>query len=259
MARWGLTLPLPATLASRSRGPGQARRGGRIHRPLDRRDQRSRRVHAARAERRLDRERAARDRRRRGLPAGARAARPGGGGAGRRLRRPLRPRDRLLLGPDRRRLERDPVREAAEPGPRDGRVPRAALDGERGRAGSSSKSKPADRVPIVLAALRGKMLELAVERADGAFTNFLPLGGLPQVRSRSPARRRASSSSAASSACPASARRSSRSPASCSPPTSRSPSTRTSSAGSATASKIDPMVAAWEAGDRKAAAEAPGR
>ena len=38
-----------------------------------------------------------------------------------------------------------------------------------------------ERVPIVLAALRGKMLELAVERADGAFTNFLPLGGLPKV------------------------------------------------------------------------------
>jgi alkanesulfonate monooxygenase SsuD/methylene tetrahydromethanopterin reductase-like flavin-dependent oxidoreductase (luciferase family) len=37
------------------------------------------------------------------------------------------------------------------------------------------------RVPIVLAALRGKMLDLAVTRADGAFTNFLPLSGLPKV------------------------------------------------------------------------------
>ena len=36
-------------------------------------------------------------------------------------------------------------------------------------------------MPIVLAALRGKMLDLAVERGDGAFTNFLPLGGLPKV------------------------------------------------------------------------------
>jgi len=36
-------------------------------------------------------------------------------------------------------------------------------------------------VPIVLAALRGKMLKLAVEKADGAFTNFLPISGLPQV------------------------------------------------------------------------------
>jgi len=37
-------------------------------------------------------------------------------------------------------------------------------------------------VPIVLAALRGKMLKLAVEKADGAFTNFLPLSGLPQIK-----------------------------------------------------------------------------
>ena len=36
-------------------------------------------------------------------------------------------------------------------------------------------------VPIVLAALRGRMLALAAEVADGAFTNFLPLSGLPQV------------------------------------------------------------------------------
>jgi len=36
-------------------------------------------------------------------------------------------------------------------------------------------------VPIVLAALRGKMLRLAVEKADGAFTNFLPLAALPKV------------------------------------------------------------------------------
>lgn len=33
----------------------------------------------------------------------------------------------------------------------------------------------------MLAALRGKMLRLAVEKADGAFTNFLPLSGLAQV------------------------------------------------------------------------------
>jgi alkanesulfonate monooxygenase SsuD/methylene tetrahydromethanopterin reductase-like flavin-dependent oxidoreductase (luciferase family) len=39
-------------------------------------------------------------------------------------------------------------------------------------------------VPIVLAALRGRMLALAVERADGAMSNFLPLSGLAQVRER---------------------------------------------------------------------------
>jgi probable F420-dependent oxidoreductase len=56
-----------------------------------------------------------------------------------------------------------------------------ALAGERTATGFKLESAPADRVPIVLAALRGKMLELAMERADGAFTNFLPLAGLPKV------------------------------------------------------------------------------
>ena len=56
-----------------------------------------------------------------------------------------------------------------------------ALAGERTETGFKLEQQPAHRVPIVLAALRGKMLELAVERADGAFTNFLPLAGLPKV------------------------------------------------------------------------------
>jgi len=56
-----------------------------------------------------------------------------------------------------------------------------ALQGERTESGFKLEQKPAHRVPIVLAALRGKMLELAVERTDGAFTNFLPLAGLPKV------------------------------------------------------------------------------
>jgi probable F420-dependent oxidoreductase len=58
---------------------------------------------------------------------------------------------------------------------------RVALEGERTSTGFKLEAKPAHRVPIVLAALRGKMLDLAVERADGAFTNFLPLAGLPKV------------------------------------------------------------------------------
>jgi probable F420-dependent oxidoreductase len=58
---------------------------------------------------------------------------------------------------------------------------RPALAGERTETGFKLEQKPRHRVPIVLAALRGKMLELAVERADGAFTNFLPLAGLPKV------------------------------------------------------------------------------
>jgi probable F420-dependent oxidoreductase len=57
----------------------------------------------------------------------------------------------------------------------------AALAGERTETGFKLEMPPAEPVPVVLAALRGKMLELAVERAAGAFTNFLPLGGLPKV------------------------------------------------------------------------------
>jgi probable F420-dependent oxidoreductase len=56
-----------------------------------------------------------------------------------------------------------------------------ALKGKRTESGFKLEQKPAHEVPIVLAALRGKMLELAVERAAGAFTNFLPLAALPQV------------------------------------------------------------------------------
>ena len=58
---------------------------------------------------------------------------------------------------------------------------RVALDGGRTESGFKLEAAPAQRVPIVLAALRGKMLDLAVERADGAFSNFLPLTALPKV------------------------------------------------------------------------------
>lgn len=57
----------------------------------------------------------------------------------------------------------------------------AALAGERTSTGFKLETAPAHRVPIVLAALRGKMLQLAVDRAAGAFTNFLPLSGLSKV------------------------------------------------------------------------------
>ncbi len=57
----------------------------------------------------------------------------------------------------------------------------SAFDGERTSSGFKLESAPTERVPIILAALRGKMLELALEQGDGAFTNFLPLGGLAQV------------------------------------------------------------------------------
>jgi probable F420-dependent oxidoreductase len=58
---------------------------------------------------------------------------------------------------------------------------RVALEGERTTTGFKLDAVPAQPVPIVLAALRGRMLRLAVERADGAFTNFLPLAGLAKV------------------------------------------------------------------------------
>jgi probable F420-dependent oxidoreductase len=58
---------------------------------------------------------------------------------------------------------------------------RPALAGERAGGGFKLERPPAAEVPIIVAALRGKMLSLAVEKADGAFTNFLPLSGLPKV------------------------------------------------------------------------------
>jgi probable F420-dependent oxidoreductase len=57
----------------------------------------------------------------------------------------------------------------------------AAFAGERTATGFKLEQPPPEPPPIVLAALRGKMLRLAVERAAGAFTNFLPLAGLPKV------------------------------------------------------------------------------
>jgi probable F420-dependent oxidoreductase len=56
-----------------------------------------------------------------------------------------------------------------------------ALKGERTPSGFKLETKPQHEIPVILAALRGRMLRLAVERADGAFTNFLPISGLPQV------------------------------------------------------------------------------
>lgn len=52
---------------------------------------------------------------------------------------------------------------------------------ERGFGGLRLERPVSQPVPIVLAALRARMLALAAEIADGAFTNFLPLRGLPSV------------------------------------------------------------------------------
>ena len=58
---------------------------------------------------------------------------------------------------------------------------RTVLAGERGAGGFKLASPPAEPVPIVLAALRDRMLGLAARIADGAFTNFLPLSRAAQV------------------------------------------------------------------------------
>lgn len=58
---------------------------------------------------------------------------------------------------------------------------RAALAGERAGGGFKLDNPPADPVPIVIGALRGKMLRLAGELGDGAFLNFLPLASVDKV------------------------------------------------------------------------------
>jgi probable F420-dependent oxidoreductase len=58
---------------------------------------------------------------------------------------------------------------------------RPVLAGGRGPGGFKLETPPRHEVPIVVAALRGKMLGLAAELGDGAFTNFLPLSGTRQV------------------------------------------------------------------------------
>ena len=58
---------------------------------------------------------------------------------------------------------------------------RTVLAGERGQGGFKLGAPPAQPVPIILAALREPMLRLAARIADGAFTNFLPLSRVEQV------------------------------------------------------------------------------
>ena len=50
-----------------------------------------------------------------------------------------------------------------------------------GQAVSGCHDRLRDPVPIIVAALRPSMLRLAAQIGDGAFTNFLPLGSAPTV------------------------------------------------------------------------------
>jgi len=84
--------------------------------------------------------------------------------------------DRIVEGWNRMQLER-PLSKMSETID----FLREVLAGERADGGFKLEQAPAEPVPIIVAALRGKMLRLAVEKGDGAFTNFLPLGGLPKV------------------------------------------------------------------------------
>jgi probable F420-dependent oxidoreductase len=85
--------------------------------------------------------------------------------------------DRIVEGWNRMRLER-PLRRMSETVD----FLREVLGGGRADGGFKLEQPPAEPVPIIVAGLRGKMLALAAEKGDGAFTNFLPLARLPQVK-----------------------------------------------------------------------------
>jgi probable F420-dependent oxidoreductase len=61
---------------------------------------------------------------------------------------------------------------------------RPVLAGERGDGGFKLESPPRGPVPIVVAALRDRMLALAGEIGDGTFLNFLPISAVPHVIER---------------------------------------------------------------------------
>jgi alkanesulfonate monooxygenase SsuD/methylene tetrahydromethanopterin reductase-like flavin-dependent oxidoreductase (luciferase family) len=63
-------------------------------------------------------------------------------------------------------------------------VLREVLSGGRGPGGFRLETAPEHPVPIVLAALRDRMLRLGGELADGTFTNFLPLSATEHVVAR---------------------------------------------------------------------------
>ena len=63
-------------------------------------------------------------------------------------------------------------------------VLRSVLGGGRGPGGFRLETPPAAPVPIVIAALRDRMLRLGGELGDGTFVNFLPLSAVSHVVAR---------------------------------------------------------------------------
>ena len=139
---------------------------------------------------------------------------------------------------------------------------RPIFAGERGGGGFKLEVPPPEPIPIYVAALRGRMLRLAGEVGDGAWVNFLPLTAVEQVVGEVRAGEQAAGREPGSVdiVC-----RFFNVPA---PPEEGLPFVRFMFAAYATvpvyaeyfrwlgfADQIDPMVEAWEGGDRKRAVE----
>ena len=139
---------------------------------------------------------------------------------------------------------------------------RPVFAGERGAGGFKLEAPPPEPIPIYVAALRGRMLRLAGEVGDGAWVNFLPLSAADQVVGEVRAGEQAAGREPGSVdiVC-----RFFNVPA---PPEEGLPFVRFMFAAYATvpvyaeyfrwlgfADQIDPMVEAWEGGDRKRAVE----
>ncbi|HEX4624713.1 MAG TPA: LLM class F420-dependent oxidoreductase [Solirubrobacteraceae bacterium] len=139
---------------------------------------------------------------------------------------------------------------------------RPVFAGERGAGGFKLEAPPPEPIPIYVAALRGRMLRLAGEVGDGAWVNFLPLSAAEQVVGEVRAGEQAAGREPGSVdiVC-----RFFNVPA---PPEEGLPFVRFMFAAYATvpvyaeyfrwlgfADQIDPMVEAWEGGDRKRAVE----
>jgi probable F420-dependent oxidoreductase len=139
---------------------------------------------------------------------------------------------------------------------------RPIFAGERGAGGFKLEVPPPEPIPIYVAALRGRMLRLAGEVGDGAWVNFLPLSAVEQVVGEVRAGEQAAGREPGSVdiVC-----RFFNVPA---PPEEGLPFVRFMFAAYATvpvyaeyfrwlgfADQIDPVVDAWEGGDRKRAVE----